>query len=294
MKREWIRGVGWLFTVELLLIWALGSYPVWLAPAGVADAGLLRIVSVVGLVAWCGCWLAMRQPAGALVDWQGTLQFVACWINFPLFKAIRRYWIATPADDALLGMDRVLWGGASLPEHFFRCEHVAVSEALSFAYFCFYFVILLPVIWFSIRRRDAEAKRYFFGLSYLYLVGFAGYLLVPAGGPYMAFPELFPYPVHGGPMTAFLTARVAEGITGMDVFPSLHSGITLFVTGFFLTARQRSGYRPAAALLVPIFVGVVLATVYLRYHYGIDLVAGLLLGWSAIRLVDGLRRKEQP
>lgn len=289
---DWRHRVGWLFTAELLLIWVLGSYAVWLAPERVADAGLMRAVSVAGLVAWLACARAMRRREGALADWQGTLQFVACWVNFPLFKAIRQYWIATPADATLLHLDRALWGGASLPERLFGLEQAMLSEVLSSAYLCFYFVNLIPVFWFSLRRREAEAKRYFFGIAYLYLIGFAGYLLVPAGGPYMAFPELFPYPAHGGPVTAFLTARVAEGITGMDVFPSLHSGITLFVAGFFFTARQRPGYGLAAALLLPIVAGVILATVYLRYHYGIDLVIGLLLGGSAIHIVNAWRRKE--
>lgn len=289
---NWLRRVGWLFNAELLLIWALGSYPVWLAEDHLPEAALLRYVSVIGLAACVASLLAMRRRSGAFADWQGTLQFVACWTNFSLFKAIRQYWIATPADAALFELDRTLWGGISLPEHFFRLERIWLSELLSGAYFCFYFVVLLPVIWFSIRRREHEAKSFFFGLSYLYLIGFAGYLLVPAGGPYMAFPELFPYPVHGGPMTAFLTARVAEGITGMDVFPSLHSGITLFVAGFFLTARSRPGYRAVSSLLLPIVAGVILATVYLRYHYGIDLVAGLLLGWSAIRVANAFRKKE--
>lgn len=33
-------------------------------------------------------------------------------------------------------------------------------------------------------------------------------------------------------MTLFLTDLVDKGITGMDVFPSLHTGITLYIVGF--------------------------------------------------------------
>jgi membrane-associated phospholipid phosphatase len=289
----WYRRVGWVFNVELLLIWALGSFPVWLAPDRINDVDMLRLVSTAGLVTCLLSCLAMRRRPGVLADWQGTLQFVACWSNFFSFKAIRQYWIDTPADGALLALDRAIWRGLSLPEHFYGIEQIALSEVLSAAYFCFYFVVLLPVIWFSIRRRDSEARVFFLGLSYLYLIGFAGYLLVPAGGPYMAFPDVFPYPVQGGAMTAFLTARVAEGITGMDVFPSLHSGISLFVLGFFITARQREGYRWAVILLSPVVLGIIVATVYLRYHYGIDLLAGLALGWSAVRIANSLRRKEE-
>ena len=294
MSMAWRQRIGGWFTAELLFIWGLGSWAVWYG-GGERDA-LLRSASVLGGVACLLAWYAMgRRPPTRLADWQGSLQFVACWTNFVLFKAIRLYWIAIPADYALLALDRWLFGGRSLPEHFFRLEQPWLSETLSAGYFMFYFVVLLPVLWFTVRRASDEAKDFFAGLSAMYLVGFAGYLRVPAGGPCMAHPEVFPYPVAGGAMTAFLTQRVAEGITGMDVFPSLHAGIGLYVCGFFATGRRRHpAYRWLAAALAPVVAAIILATIYLRYHYGIDLLAGLLLGWGAIHLVRHQRRKEMP
>ncbi len=278
-EHAWPRALGWIYGLELFAIWCAGSTAAW----GATDA-MLRSASVVGGIALA---IAGWSLSGTrVVAWRGTLFFAASWMVFPLFKAIRQTWISRVHDSGLLTIDRALWGGVSLPEHAFALERPWLSELLSGGYFCFYFVVLVPVICFTFRRHTRDALWFFFGLNLTYMLGFAGYLLVPAGGPYMAFPAQFPYPVHGGPVTAFLTDLVAQGITGMDVFPSLHSGVSIYVLGFCVLA----GYRRAALVLAPVVASIVVATVYLRYHYGIDLFAGMLLASGVLWGVSTLRK----
>lgn len=282
---RWVRAIGIAFTVELLLVLLAGAVAAWRL-----DDPALHAASFIGGAAWLLLARAtVAGPASAWRRWCGTLQFVACWLVFPLFKAIRQVWIGHSADAALLRLDRWLWGGASLPERLLGWERPWLSEVLSAGYFLFYFVVLLPAIVFSIRRREPEARVFFAGLSAMYLIGFIGYVLVPAGGPYLAFPEVFAYPVHGGAITAFLAGVVKNGITGMDVFPSLHAGIGVYVLGFFALG----GYRRTALLLAPVVTALVLATVYLRYHYGIDLLWGLALAAAVLAFVQ-CYRKERP
>jgi len=276
------RWVGWAFLAELLLILILGGIG-----ALRLDAPALVTSTVIGCVAWLALAATTFAADGSVrASWKGTLQFVACWLIFPLFKAIREVFITHTADAALLALDRRLWGGQSLPEHLLSWERPWLSELLSGGYFLFYFLVLLPAIGFSLRRRTAEARRFFLGLSGMYLVGFIGYLLVPAGGPYMAFPEVFPYPVHGGAMTALLAGIVKAGITGMDVFPSLHSGIGVYVLGFFALG----GYRRLALIIAPVVAALVVATLYLRYHYGIDVLCGIALAAVVLTLIQRHRK----
>jgi len=42
--------------------------------------------------------------------------------------------------------------------------------------------------------------------------------------------------------------------------------------------------------LVPVVTGLIIATVYLRYHYVIDVIAGIALTGLTIALAPGLRR----
>ncbi|MDR2188985.1 MAG: phosphatase PAP2 family protein [Azonexus sp.] len=283
---RWAAVVAGLFAAELALIWLFGSITAWQG-----DDAMLQACSVIGLLAWCAALLCLRAPPGSRwAAWRGVLLFAASWLIFPLFKAIRAGWIAHPADAPLLALDRALWGGLSLPEHAFALERLWLSEVLSAGYFAFFFVVLVPVIWFAIKRQQREALAFFLGLHLIYLIGFVGYVLVPAGGPYMAFPEIFPYPAEGGAMTHFLTGLVAQGITGMDVFPSLHSGVTVYVWGFFLLGGRR--YRAATIALTPVMLSIVTATVYLRYHYGIDLLAGIALALGVLWVVQSCRKRE--
>jgi hypothetical protein len=280
---RWARAIGAAFTVQLLLVLLAGTVAAWRL-----DDPALHVASFIGGAAWLLLARAtMSGPDSAWRAWRGTLQFVACWLVFPLFKAIREVWIVHTADATLLRLDRWLWGGASLPEHLLSWERPWLSEVVSAGYFLFYFVVLLPAIAFSVRRRHKEARVFFAGLTAMYLIGFAGYVLVPAGGPYLAFPEVFPYPVQGGAITAFLAGVVKNGITGMDVFPSLHAGIGVYVLGFFALG----GYRRIALLLAPVVAALVLATVYLRYHYGIDLLWGLALAATVLAFVQRYRKE---
>jgi hypothetical protein len=280
-----VRLVGALYALELFGIWCAGSLAAW---AG-ADSMLKSSSIVGGLVLTFAVWSLSGASRSASAPWRGVLLFAASWLVFPLFKAIRQGWITHTYDATLLMLDRTLWGGLSLPEHALGLERVWLSEVLCAGYFCFYLVVLLPVIFFAARRATRDAQWFLFGLNLMYMIGFAGYMLVPAGGPYMAFPATFPYPVQGGPITTFLTGLVAQGITGMDVFPSLHSGISIYVWGFLTLA----GYRRAAWLLAPIVLSIVVATVYLRYHYGIDLIAGVLLAVGVLRVVHMLRKENR-
>jgi hypothetical protein len=283
---RWAARVAGLFALELLAIWLMGSIATWRG----GDA-LLQASSVIGALVLLVAWRSLRaSPGSAWAPWRGALLFAANWLIFPLFKAIRMAWIDYTVDAPLLALDRALWGGLSLPEHAIALERVGLSEVFSAGYFAFYFVVLIPVIWFAYKHARREAQVFFLGLHLMYLLGFAGYVLMPAGGPYMAFPDVFPYPVQGRTITRFLTGLVAQGTTGMDVFPSLHSGVTVYIWGFCLLGGRR--YRAAAVTLTPMLLCIVVATVYLRYHYGIDLLAGIALALGVLWIVQSFRKRE--
>ncbi|WP_058911309.1 phosphatase PAP2 family protein [Entomohabitans teleogrylli] len=267
----------WLWWGQIGLINLLGIVSTWRLGDGqfIAPAAL-------SVAAWLLLLKAMTADSRRWRSWLGILQFAASWLAFPLFKAIQ---LAMPrsADSQLLAIDRWLFGGQSATEHLLGWQQVWLSELMSLCYLSFYFIILVPVIFCAFRRYTPAAKGFLYGLMLMYLIGFTGYLLVPAAGPYIAFPEVFSYPAPGGAMTALLTGLVAQGGTGMDVFPSLHCGISLYVLGYLLIRR----HTLLLLILSPLVAGLILATLYLRYHYGIDLIAGTL---SAAGVILWLRR----
>ncbi|MDR1349714.1 MAG: phosphatase PAP2 family protein [Zoogloeaceae bacterium] len=311
MRRAQCR-VGWCFTALLLLVLTLGVIGVSRmgssdGTAGAAslfalranlgvctdcDAGLMRMTALCGAAGWLLLLWAMCRARWAA--WRGVLLFAACWLIFPLFQAIHQGFPGLWRFDAeLLAIDRLLWGGKSLPEYALALENFWFSEVVSLGYFCFYFAVLLPVFWAAWRRERREAQCFLLGLNLMYLLGFIGYLCIPASGPLLAFPGIFPWPPEGGVITRFLSALVAQGITGMDVFPSLHGGVTLYILGFFALGRRRCAYGVATALLTLIALPLLLATVYLRYHYGIDLIAGIALAGAVLAWIHPKRHYQQ-
>lgn len=235
------------------------------------------IPGVFGLLALCLLFKATYARSPRWKSWLGVIQFASSWLVFPLFKAI--HLVTQRSFDAeLLALDRALFAGVGATERVRVLENYWLSEILSLCYLAFYLLILVPVIVYAIKRQTQASRGFFYGLMLMYLFGFIGYCLIPAAGPYLHFPELFSYPPFGGAITGFLVSLVAQGGTGMDVFPSLHCGISLYILGYLMLQR----HYWIALLLFPVVAGLVLATLYLRYHYGIDLIAGTLLASSVL------------
>ena len=187
----------------------------------------------------------------------------------PVAAALR-----SPLRDAMLQrVDRVLFG-APLPLVFDRWVTPARTEFLSACYFLLFPYILVSCVRQLWRYRTApdEARRFFAGVFTVYGVGFVGYLLVPAAGPYLSMADAFAHPIAGGWITSLNDLVVRRGSNHVDVFPSLHVAVSAFLLGFDVRhARWRFW-----AYAVPGF-GLWLSTLYLRYHYGIDVFSGFVL-----------------
>lgn len=279
MINRFLRGFNVIFALQLLLILLLGSFAVF--SAGLIDI-LLPSVIIGGIFWLLLIFTTLRaKQASTRFYWLGLLQLIACWSIFPLFKAIRIHFYTWSADHLLFSIDRVMWLGKSLPERTVVLQTPWFSELVAFCYFSFYFLVIGSALFFFLQRNIVAAKHYFIGLMLMYFFGFIGYFTLPAAGPYIAYPELFTYPVHNGAMTLFLTNIVNQGITGMDVFPSLHTGITLFIVLFL----YKIGYRKTALCLAPLTLGLIIGTLYLHYHYGIDVILGAVLAIFVLNFI---------
>lgn len=153
-----------------------------------------------------------------------------------------------------------------------------LTEMVSMCYLLFFpavLVLFARALWQG-PRGGADLFR---GLMTLYGIGFLGYSLVPAAGPHLAWPELFPPWQDMGIFTRLNAELVAQGSNRVDVFPSLHSGITWFFLGYWWRTKRLVFWLS----LLPA-CGLFLATLYLRYHYATDVIVGILLGSICLRL----------
>jgi hypothetical protein len=215
---------------------------VLLRPRGPATAQKIRLAAAYGFILWF--YLAVGRIVPALY--------------VPARDSLLR-----AADEALFGtMPALLLQAYAFP---------ALTDLLSLCYLS-YLVYLHLALLHALAGPVAAARRFAGYVFTAFAVGLAGYLVVPAVGPGRAFPELFPSPLAGGVLTQANAAVVAWGSSVYDVFPSLH----LLVTCVLLDHDRRAVPVRFRCMLLPA-VGLVVSTLYLRYHYAVDLLAGLAL-----------------
>jgi hypothetical protein len=178
--------------------------------------------------------------------------------------------LGLPSRDGWLLAADVLVFGVTPAVWLQRCSTPWVNDLFSASYLAFHAYLHLAMAWAVVGPR-ARAERFFTHVFSAYVPGIAGYYLVPGLGPAAAWPELFTVPIDGGWLTRLNAAVVAGGSSAYDIFPSLHTYITLVL----LEHDRREHPRRFRALL-PVAVAILLSTLVLRYHYAIDVLAGAL------------------
>jgi hypothetical protein len=158
--------------------------------------------------------------------------------------------------------------------------HPALTEFFSFCYILFFPYLLFSMVTCFVGDL-AVLKKFMIGLFTIYGLGFLGYSLVPAAGPCHAMAGQFSVPLTGWWFTRWNDAVVSGGSNGVDVFPSLHCAISCF---FLCFDRRHRPWR-FRLYLVPC-IGLWLSTIYLRYHYFIDVLCGFALAAFALWLAN--------
>jgi membrane-associated phospholipid phosphatase len=148
-----------------------------------------------------------------------------------------------------------------------------LTDVLSLAYGSYYFLPVALVVTLYLQNRKEDFRLAVFILLFGYYVSFVGYILFPAIGPRYAIPHLQNVPLEGSFITDFIRDTLNSWEHNKrDCMPSGHTQIALMV--LFLSFRYQ---RTLFYILVPVVSGLVLSTVYHRYHHVIDLFVGAAL-----------------
>lgn len=167
-----------------------------------------------------------------------------------------------------------------------------LTEVLQLTYSTYYF---LPIILGAILWRKGWFDKFYcwvFVLMFGFYLSYLGYIAVPAIGPRFlpSIVEAQTKPLTG--IWLFLPVRQlldnAEGVT-RDCFPSGHTELTLLVLYY-----SRRFHRKTFWWFLPFGIGIIVSTVYLRYHYVIDFVAGALLALLVIAVAEPIYRALSP
>jgi PAP2 superfamily len=172
-------------------------------------------------------------------------------------------------DGTLLASDDYLFGttpAVSLENLFTPWQ----TDVLSLCYLSYLIYLIVVLIWGFFQPQQV-IQRYvttFFAAS---STGFLTYLLLPALGPGAAFPDLFSAPLHGSFLTYLNQSIVNHNAAIYGTFPSLHLLLTLML----LDNDWRDCRIRFWIMFVPT-LGLIISTMYLRYHYATDLLAAVV------------------
>ena len=180
--------------------------------------------------------------------------------------------IAWHQDATLQHWDTALFGDA--PRWLMTAQPAAwVTDVFMACYFFFFYYLVGGLLYYFL----TDLKKFricIVGFCTLYAMGYVGYTLMPAIGP---IEELGPR--SGGWITEFGGGIIASRTNGVDVFPSIHMAASLFLLLFDWQHRRAHFW----CVLGPV-IGLWISTVFLRYHYGVDLLAGIALALGCLWL----------
>lgn len=147
------------------------------------------------------------------------------------------------------------------------------TEFLQIIYASFYFFPFLLCLLLYRNKRKADFHIVASTILLGFYISYIGYYLFPAIGPRFTMVHLQTLPLEGVYLYNFFHHAILflGGVT-RDCFPSGHTLVSILT--FMLTVKYFKKFSIVAGIWM---VFLVMSTVYLRYHYVIDLIAGFIL-----------------
>ena len=179
------------------------------------------------------------------------------------------------ADRWLFGVDPTVW-----------LAHFAapiLTEVLQIAYSSFYILLMIPAIELYWKGDHKRLLVFVFIMMYGFFLSYLGYFILPAVGPrfilhdFDAMNQDLPGLFLTNMLRDFVNAgeSIPAGVPNpidfiqRDVFPSGHTMMTLILMYFGWKHRMKTRH-----LITIMGTLLIIGTVYLRYHYVIDLIGG--------------------
>lgn len=223
--------------------------------------------------------------------------------RFAFLGALLAYWYPETFDinRFITNYDYLL---AGLEQRIFGCQPAILfsklypqrwfSEVLNMGYFSYYPIIIGTSMYFLLKDKKAF-EHFFFIVLFSFFCYYLIYILFPTAGPQYYFQAIgfnqaqsgfFPkigyffnnnqielsMDVNSGFFSQLVQSAQQVGERPTAAFPSSHVGITTLILILIIKNRQFILF----SILLPIYLALVAATVYIQAHYLIDVFAGLI------------------
>ncbi len=284
----------------------------WLGPSWIRMPLIVAVCLAIDVIprvawrirknAWRG-WSAVLTSAKEVATERWPLRRLApvlamvafFYLSYVGYRNLKNYlpFVGTSNNDqALIALDRALFFGTD-PAAVLHAVLGTGASAYVLSWVYMVFLIFVPV---SVVASLVWSKNLTFGLWYVtalclnWALGTLSYYLVPADGPFNAIPqEFWDLPDTGAEGLQFgllfnrgsvlIDAAASGKVSGIAAFASLHTSIIFTAALIMQLIKVQRLFRWA---MWTYFALVVVATVYFGWHYIVDDIAGVAIGYLAV------------
>jgi membrane-associated phospholipid phosphatase len=274
-------------SLTLIFLLVLGALAVCSAPGNPSWAGLVATYASLSLAVLAAAAYRARvnqAKRGCAVSVAASVVTVA--LVFDSLGGIIVGLHRNTCDTRLISIDHAIFG-AHPTVWLERFATPLLTDLLQAAYLSYYFIPLALGMVLIARGRLEAFEEVLFGILLCFYLSYLGYLLFPAVGPRFTLSQLQSGSLQVSPFTAQIQQTLdALEKNKTDAFPSGHSAVSLICLYYAWKEREKKLFL----VLIPVVAGLLVATVYLRYHYVIDVIAGIALTGLTIALAPRVRR----
>lgn len=175
-------------------------------------------------------------------------------------------------DPALIRIENSIFGNQLALEFSKAIPNKWFSEIMHFGYFSYYILTFGIPFLFYIKVPEKFDKTMFIVIM-SFCIYYIIFILFPSVGPQFYFPTEQTGVPEGVLFDKIMKIIIDIGESETGAFPSSHVGITIVFLILLL-----ENFRKYISIPVLLSIILILSTVYLKAHYAIDVIAGILSG----------------
>ncbi|UJA19283.1 inositol phosphorylceramide synthase [Thermoleophilia bacterium SCSIO 60948] len=233
-------------------------------------------------------WATKRGIYAAL----GLIAFYVTYVSYRNLKSFLPFVRGDEVDASLLQLDRAMFFGQDPGPFLHSILGTGITpQILSFVYIGFLSFVPLSLgaalIWSTKIRTGLW---YVTALCLAWLLGAASYYMIPSLGPAYAAPSMFAdlpvtevtklqYVLLENRLEVIYDPQTSGAVQSVAAFASLHVAVILLAA---LIAQAALKSRVVKIVMWVFFALTCLATIYFGWHYLIDDIAGLIIGFLAV------------
>jgi membrane-associated phospholipid phosphatase len=261
-----LRAVDWLLAgyLGVVSVVALVRAPEqpgcwWLLVAHALFALLLYLITRPGLGP-VGRTVRELYPLMLLAGLYSELDVLSGAGAVPVYDAVVQRW-----ELAIFGVQLSTEWWRSAPSTFW-------SAVLHAAYLSYYLIVVTPAFYFVWRRNLRALQHFTLVVMTTFVICYLVFIFYPVAGPYYVYPRPDPW-FTDNVFARMVYSTLANGSSYGAAFPSSHVAAT--VAAAIAAGRFSRGLAWGLALPTVLLT---VSVVYCQMHYGVDAVAGLLVG----------------